>query len=53
MREQLLPWNHPDRKVLQFEELDIYVKLHAENISESDAVQMVTALMERYYGQKL
>jgi hypothetical protein len=40
------------RKALQQEDFDLWVKLHNKEITDLQATEMMTDLMEKYYGQK-
>lgn len=51
-RRQTTPWTMLGRKAFQQEDFDIWVKLHNKEITDSQAIEMMTDLMEKHYGQK-
>ena len=51
-RRQISPWIMLGRKSLQQEEFEIWVSLQANDISANKAIEKMTDLMERYYGQR-
>ena len=51
-RRQLAPWIMLGRERFQQEEFDICIKLQEKIISEIEALEQITKLMERYYGKK-
>lgn len=50
-RAHVLPWSSLGRSDLQEEEFELWIKLHAAAISNSQAIESMTDLMEQYYGQ--
>ncbi len=50
-RRQISPWIMLGRKHLQQEEFELWLSLQAKEFSEHAAIEKMTALMEKYYGQ--
>jgi len=48
---EFAPWIMLGRSKLQQEEFDIWGSLHAGELAENEAIEKLTDLMERYYGQ--
>jgi hypothetical protein len=40
------------RKGLKQQEFEFWLMLQAKNLSEKEAIEQMTDLMERYYGQR-
>jgi len=50
-RRQIASWNMLGRQALQQEEFDVWLSLHAAELSEREAVEKISELMARYYGK--
>ena len=50
--KRLAPWIMMGRGVLQQEEFDLWVRLQAKELSNHEAIELMTDLMEQYYGKK-
>lgn len=46
-----MPFAHWGREFMQQEEFEIWVILNERKISESEAVERITDVMEKYYGE--
>lgn len=51
-RRQIAPWIMLGRKGLQQEEFELWLSLQTSEFSEEEAIEKMTDLMERYYGQR-
>ncbi len=51
-RRQIAPWMMLGRKGLQQEEFELWLSLQTSESSEEEAIEKMTDLMERYYGQR-
>lgn len=49
-RRSIIPFGHLGRKFMQQEEFDIWIMLSECKISESQAIERITDIMEKYYG---
>jgi|OpeIllAssembly_1097287.scaffolds.fasta_scaffold728952_1 elongation factor P hydroxylase len=51
-RREISPWIMLGRKGLKQEEFELWLMLQAKDLSEKEAIEKMTDLMERYYGQR-
>jgi len=51
-RRQIAPWIMLGREGLQQEEFELWLSLQTSGFSEEEAIEKMTNLMERYYGQR-
>lgn len=49
-RRAKCPWIMAGRKEVAEQEYEVWVNLHRGDISDHDAIEQLTALMEQYYG---
>ena len=51
-RREIAPWIMLGREDFQQEEFELWLSLQANELSENEAIEKITDLMERYYGQR-
>lgn len=51
-RREVAPWGMLGRERLRQEEDALWFRLDAGEVSSSEAIEMMTDLMEQYYGKK-
>lgn len=49
-RRNTMPYAHWGREFMQQEDFDIWVMLNERKISETEAIERITDVMEKYYG---
>lgn len=51
-RRKMSPWAMYGREELQQEEFELWQSLHKGGLSDEEAIEKMTDLMEQYYGQR-